>query len=102
MSEELEARVAALEEKCASLEMLAQIAYGEAIFAGMVAQHVIIGQAREGLLNLETIRAVIDQMTLMFEREAGSMPKMKLVFEHARSRAEASLQLLPPVPPEPR
>ncbi len=72
MSEELEARVAALEARCAELEGIAQRALGEAMFAGLFAPNVIISQARAGTLNIEAIRMVIDQTSLICEREGSA------------------------------
>lgn len=102
MSDELEARVAALEAECAWLRDHLLSALGESMFIGPFAAGTIITAARAGALNADAVREGLEGLTLLLERRMAALPDLAQAIQFARARAEASLRSLPQAAPEPR
>ncbi len=101
--DELAKRLEAAEREIKALREWQMTALGEATFAGLTVPALIALLLQSGALDEAGTRTALDGLLLLLEREQGGrawLPPEAL--QHARSRVEAALEFLPPVPPEPR
>lgn len=100
--DELAARLEAAERSIAELRSMLDRAQGEATFAGLTLPAIMKVLLQTGQLNEGVARTALDGLLMIMEREQARFPTRQGMFEHVRSRLEATLKLFPRDLPEPR
>lgn len=95
MSEQLEARIAALEAEIARLKHDVAAAQGEALYAGQIAPLVLSALTVEGgPLSRERARELIDLALLHFEEAQAGLPAAAQAIGYACRRFLATIETL--------